>query len=151
LVADLEAQAISDKLHHPFVGELAAIDLCADYALTGVWDLAFEYARAAQTIRKYERLYPGFARPLETEAYVRAGEWDAAQQDIERFGAHIRDNQRMQLQYRGALAILAQARGDVSTAALELNAAREIAQALGLEGEYAQIQSRLAEVTKFAS
>ena len=71
---DLEAHATSEKLHHPFVGELAAIDLCADYALAGEWAVAYQYARAASAVRKYERLYPGFTRRLETESFVRAGD-----------------------------------------------------------------------------
>lgn len=151
LAADLEAQAISEKLHHPFVSELAAIDLCADYAQMRDWDTAYQYARAAQGIRKYERLYPGFTRALETEAYVRAGEMDAAQHDIERFGAHSRDNQRMQLQYHDALALLAQARGDISTARREWDAAQEIARVLQLESKDAQMRVQPTKMTGSAS
>lgn len=144
--AHLEAHAISEQLHHPFVGELAALDLCADYALAGEWDKAHEFARARAAVGNYARLYPGFTRFLETEAFIRAGEVDAAEQDIENYGKHIANNQRSQIQYHRARAVLAKARGDSSGAASALAQARELAVRLGLEGQVLQLDDALSSL-----
>lgn len=133
--AHLEANAIAERLHHPFVGELGALDLCADHAAAGEWQAAYPYARAALALRKYERLYPGFTFALETETLVRAGETDAADADVSRFGAHIRANVRAQMQYLAARAIVAKARGDLSAAEAHGRAAHALATELGLSEE----------------
>lgn len=144
--AHMEAQAIAEKVHHPFVGELAALDLCADYALAQEWETAQSYARAALGLRKYERLYPGFTFWCETESLVRAGELEVATQDVEHFGEHIRDNERARLQYERALAVLSNARGDLPAAAQHLYTARELALKLQLPVQERQIQTALADI-----
>lgn len=135
--AHSEAHAIAEALHHPFVGALAALDLCADFAVASEWQAAYPYARAALALRKYERLYPGFTFALETETLVRAGEADAAEADARQYGAHIRDNPRAQMQYQFALAVLEKARGNLSAAAGHQRAAHSIGTALGLPGRIA--------------
>lgn len=145
--ADLEAHAIGEGLHHPFVTELTAIDLCADYGLAGEWETALGFARAALLVRKYDRLYPGFTRWLETEAFIRAGDLQSARADLEHFGEHLNGNLRMQLQFERALGLLEQTRSNLASAAGHLIAARDIATELGLVVESGEIARLVSAVS----
>jgi hypothetical protein len=86
----LAAQAIPQASEMPGYAEMAAGELCSDYALLGDWPAAAEHARAALAARQYESL--PLLIPLrwtETEALVRAGQTAAARADAEKWGALV--------------------------------------------------------------
>jgi len=136
---------IAEALHHPLLLEWSALDLCADAALAGDWDEAHMYARQALSLRNYGRVYVGFTRWHETEALLRGGDVEQATEDVRRMSEQFADNQRYEMQERRALAVLARWQGDIDQAIVHLEAARVLAEGMGLLHDRWQIEAALAE------
>lgn len=95
--------------------------------------------------------YPGqFAVWYETEALLRGGERELAEEMAERFGMCVEEsgeeNRRYRLAYLCAQAVLARARDEIDQAEAHLQVAARLAQELGLPGERWQVEAELAEL-----
>ncbi len=128
-----------------FVERMAG-ELCADCALAGRWQEASTYALKALAAREYSIMYGGLTRWHETEALLRGGRIEQAREDVHRFGERAHDKRRYRIPYLRALAVLAQWDHEVDQAIAHLQAARVLAQQLGLPGELWQILAVLGEL-----
>jgi DNA-binding SARP family transcriptional activator/predicted ATPase len=129
----------------PYVGWIAG-ELCADCALAGQWQEAYTYAFKALALRDYTVLHGGLARWHETEALLRGGRIDQAREDVRRFGERAGNKRRYRIPYLRALAVLAQWDNELDQAIAHLEAARALAEQLGLPGELWQILAALGEL-----
>ncbi len=129
----------------PYVGWIAG-ELCADCALAGQWQEAYMYALKALALRDYTILHGGFARWHETEALLRGGSIGQAREDVRRFGERAGNKRRYRIPYLRALAVLAQWDNELDQAIAHLEAARDLAEQLGLPGELWQILAVLGEL-----
>jgi DNA-binding SARP family transcriptional activator len=143
----LEALALSEDLPGNF-RESSAAGLCADYALAGRWDEAYTAASQALDARNSALLHTGFTRWAETEALVRAGDFERAERDALHFGEQVSGNRRFRIPFLRALAVLAQARGDISDVIRHLDEAAALAREIGLPGELWSIDLALAEACR---
>jgi len=148
--AHLEALAINATLPPRPVSEPIFSELCADYALTEKWVEAHAYARQALAARDYEVLVNAMNRWSETEALIRGGDIELAEEDLRRYGEHVGDNLRRRVDYLRALAVLAQARGETEQAVAHLREAATIAEQIGLPGELWPIYAALGETDRAA-
>jgi len=128
-----------------FVERMAG-ELCADYALAGQWQEAYTYALKALAAREYSIMYGGLTRWHETEALLRGGSIEQAREDVHRFGERAHDKRRYRIPYLRALAVLAQWENEIDQAITHLEAARVLAEQLGLPGELWQILAVLGEL-----
>jgi tetratricopeptide (TPR) repeat protein len=144
----LEARAIAEALHHPMLLEWAAAELCGDYALDRAWDEAHTHALQALSVRNYGRVYVGFARWYETEALLRGGSIAQAAEDVRRMGTQFTGNRRYHLQELRTRAVLARSAGDTGQAIGHLEAARAIAEELGLRNDRWQIDAALGDLLR---
>jgi tetratricopeptide (TPR) repeat protein len=129
----------------PYVGWIAG-ELCADCALAGQWQEAYTYALKALAPRDYTILHGGLARWHETEALLRGGRIDQAREDVRRFGERAGNKRRYRIPYLRASAVLAQWDNELDQAIAHLEAARDLAEQLGLPGELWQILAALGEL-----
>jgi DNA-binding SARP family transcriptional activator/tetratricopeptide (TPR) repeat protein len=128
-----------------FVERMAG-ELCADCALAGQWQEAYTYALKALAAREYSIMYGGLTRWHETEALLRGGSIEQAREDVRRFGERAHDKRRYRIPYLRALAVLAQWENEIDQAITHLEAARVLAEQLGLPGELWQILAVLGEL-----
>ena len=81
-----EAAMVGAAARHIGFTELTASELSADSAVAGDWAEAATWARRALEARTYETMLLGLSRWHETEALLRAGDADAATEDVRRYG-----------------------------------------------------------------
>jgi hypothetical protein len=136
------AQASPSPLIQAMLGESAAGELCADYALLGAWSEAAAAARLAISLRRSGHYQFTLSRPYQTQALVRAGETDRAAADVASLGQTIGPDRRYRIPYLRAAAVLAF--GDPVTERALLLEARALAEDLSLPGECWQIDWALA-------
>lgn len=129
----------------PYVGWIAG-EPCADCALAGQWQEAYTYALKAAAARDYTTLHGGFARWHETEALLRGGSTEQAREEVRRFGERVGNKRRHRIPYLRALAVLAQWDNEPDQAIAHLEAARALAEQLGLPGELWQVLAVLGEL-----
>jgi tetratricopeptide (TPR) repeat protein len=91
-------------------------------------------------------LYTGLTLWYETEALVRAGDIERATRDAQYFGERIGASRRYRIPYLRALAILAQARGEIDQALEYLQEAVQLSEEIGLPGEVWSIRAALEEL-----
>jgi len=127
-----------------FVERMAG-ELCADCALAGQWQEAYSYALKALAVRDYSIVYGGLTRWHETEALLRGGSIEQAREDVRRFGERAHNKRRYRIPYLRALAVLAHWENEIDQAITHLEAARVLAEQLGLPGELWQILAVLGE------
>ena len=133
-----------------FGGTLAAT-YCLSYALAEEWTQAHEYALQAQEARRDHVPYR-WSPTLwyETQALVRAGDSERAEQGVRRFGELVerggKMNTRDRIAYLQSLATFASAQGAPNQAIAHLQAAATLAQEIGLPGELWLIEAALAEL-----
>ncbi|HEX5417113.1 MAG TPA: AAA family ATPase, partial [Chloroflexota bacterium] len=125
--------------------DMAAAALCADEALAGRWEPAYEAARLAIAGRNGTIHQTGLTRWLECEALVRGGDRAAAERDTALFGEHIGANRRVRIPYLRCLAVLARAGGNFVEAVGYLDEAAALARSIGLPGETWSIDVALAD------
>ena len=77
---------------------------------------------------------------------LRGGRIDQAREDVRRFGERAGNKRRYRIPYLRALAVLAQWDNELDQAIAHLEAARDLAEQLGLPGELWQILAALGEV-----
>jgi hypothetical protein len=138
-----EARAIGEAMWHPLLREWSAVELCADAAQAGAWAEAATFAQEALALHRPDRVYVGCVRWLETEALVRAGLRDSAAADLDQAARTTPMYPCMQLQLERGRAVLAAA-GDPAAAVAHLDAARVLADQLGLCYDRWQIDLALA-------
>lgn len=129
----------------PFT-ELLASNLAADAAIADDWGEAAVFARLALELRDYAVLNTGFYRWYETEALLRAGDIDQAEEDLRLMEAQVRGNCRFELPSRRAAAVLALWHGDLAAAWEHLEGAHALARRMGMAGQVWQVQAAQAEV-----
>jgi DNA-binding SARP family transcriptional activator len=126
---------------------LPASRWCTQHALAGDWAAAAAAAREAQALRD---ALPGpltwfdFARYLETEALLRAGDRLHAQADVERLREGFGANRRYRLMYLRMQALLDRDVNDHAAVIAHLLQALDLAAEMGLPGEEWQIAADLA-------
>ena len=142
--AHREAMGAIEKPGLPQLIELYAAELCADCALAGDWGEAYAYAVQALNNRG-TALYPlkGLTHWYETEALVRAGDIERAEEDVRHFAERIGKSRRYRIPYLRSLAVLAQFRGKTAQAILHLHEAAILAEEIGLPGELWSISAAL--------
>jgi len=126
----------------PVLSQIKA-ELCTDFAFNGDWDSALKYAREALMYRQYHEL-PLVLSPrwTETEALIRGGDIDAAQQDAVRWGELVSHIPRLRIPHLRSLACLAS--GQIKKEYLREAAA--LAESMGLLGELGQNSAALSEL-----
>jgi tetratricopeptide (TPR) repeat protein len=122
--------------------------LCMCCALMGEWTEAHAYALQAQAVRDYQLLYAWhFTLWYETEALVRGGDIERAEDAVQRFGACVGEgggeNRRYRLAVLCAQAVLTQWRGETDQAIAHLQTAARLSEEIGLPGERWQIEAAL--------
>ncbi|HEY6542748.1 MAG TPA: AAA family ATPase, partial [Ktedonobacteraceae bacterium] len=126
--------------------QMAAAELCADYALLGSWEDAHSYALQALASHDYYILLSTrLAHWYETEALVRAADSERAARDVAYYGERVSSSRRYRIPYLRALAVLAHYRGEVERAIEYLQEARRLAEEIGLPGELWSIRAALGE------
>lgn len=133
-----------------FTAGLAAM-LCMSSALSEEWMEAHACALQALSVRNDLWPYPSpFTFWYETEALVRGGDSELAEEMVGRFGTCVgesgEENLRYRLAYLCALVVLAKARDEIDQAEAHLQVAARLSQELGLPGERWQIEAELAEL-----
>jgi DNA-binding SARP family transcriptional activator/predicted ATPase len=126
--------------------EWIAGELCADCALAGQWQQAYTYALKALAAREYSMMHGSLTRWHETEALLRGGSIEEAREDVRRFGESAHNKRRYGISYLRALAALAQWDHEIDQAITHLEAARVLAEQLGLPGELWQLLAILGEL-----
>jgi hypothetical protein len=91
-------------------------------------------------------MFGGLTRWHETEALLRGGSADQAREDVRRFGERAHNKRRYRIPYLRALAVLAHWENEIDQAITHLEAARALAEQLGLPGELWQILAALGEL-----
>jgi tetratricopeptide (TPR) repeat protein len=117
----------------------------------GAWTEAHAYALQAQAVRDYQLLYAWhFTLWYETEALVRGGDIERAEDAVQRFGACVGEgggeNRRYRLVLLCALAVLTQGRGETDQAIAHLQEGLRLSEELGLPSEQWQIEAALGEL-----
>ncbi len=128
-----------------------AATLCMGSALSEEWMEAHACALQALSMRNGLWPYPGhFTFWYETEALVRGGESELAEEMVGRFGAYIgegeEENRRYRLAYLCALAVLASSRNETDRAIAHLQEAVRLSEEISLPGERWQIEAAVAEL-----
>lgn len=140
-----EASSIAQATGYPLFLELAAEELCADYAVLGEWPQAATHARQAVAASGHPGLYAGLVRWSVVESLLRDGETQLAVEEVHKFGLRTGNRRRYRIPCLRSLAVLAQWRGHDAEAMGHLREALVVAQEIGLVGELRQIESALAE------
>jgi DNA-binding SARP family transcriptional activator len=138
------AVGLGQQISSPALTAAAAGELCADYAMLERWDDAA--ASALEVVNGKSDLFVmvfGLSRWYITEALLRAGYIQLAIEDLERWQARIEESPRHRIPYLRAIAVLAHAQGQADRAAVALEEALSIAQALHLAGEQIAIEEAL--------
>jgi len=131
--------------------EIIAGAHCMSYVLAEKWLQAYEYALQAQEVRR-DHMPHWWSLSLwyETQALVRAGDIERAEQGVRRFGELVgtgeRENKRYRIAYLQSLATLVSAQGGIKQAIAHLQTATHLAQRIDLPGEHWQIEAALAEL-----
>jgi len=133
--AHSETLARCESFMPPPYGGWISGELCADCALAGHWQEAYTYALKALALRDYTILHGGLARWHETKALLLGGSTEQAREDVRRFGERAGNKRRYRIPYLRALAVLAQWDNELDQAIAHLEAARDLAEQLGLPGE----------------
>ena len=150
-----EATVLNERLkgipRSRMFSEIIAGVHCMSYALAEEWTRAHEYALQAQEARR-DHVPHRWSLTLwyETQALVRAGDIERAEQGVRRFGELVgtgeRENKRYRIAYLQSLATLASEQGATEQAIAHLQAAAHLAQEIGLPGEQWLIEAALAEL-----
>ncbi len=145
-----EALEINQKLQARAYTELISAKLCAVYALQSEWSAARTWALQALQARgdalSKAVLIIELHRWWETEALLRGGDEEQAEEDVRRFGQNIGLNHRYRIPYLRSLAMLEQWHQKPDQAITYLNEAATLAEEIGLPGELWQIQAALGEL-----
>ena len=145
-----EALELNQKLQAQTYTELISAKLCATYALQSEWHTARIYALHALEARgdalSKAVLIVELHRWWETEALLRGGDEEQAEEDVRRFGQNIGYNHRYRIPYLRSVAILEQWHQKPDQAIVCLTEAATLAKEIGLPGELWQIQDALGEL-----
>src|SRR5450755_1738211 len=105
-------------------------------ALIVSWEDAYRYALQALATEEYSILLSTrLAHWYEIEALVRAGDIEWAARDAQYFGERIGTSQRYRIPYLRALAVPAQAHGEIDRALEYLHEAAQLSEDIGLPSE----------------
>jgi tetratricopeptide (TPR) repeat protein len=117
--------------------------LCAVAALAADWRTAYDEAASAAGLRDEVPVQSTAALHfhLEVEALLHGGDQDLARDQLARFGAATGENRRLRLAHQRALAVLGRHDGDETAALAHLQAARGLAEEIGLPGELWQVEA----------
>ncbi|HEY6409889.1 MAG TPA: tetratricopeptide repeat protein [Ktedonobacteraceae bacterium] len=145
--AHLEALAMARPSGTQHLTEVVAAELCADCAIAGDWEEAYNHALQALKDRT-DTFFTSTKLNLwyETEVLVRAGEMERAGEDVRRYGECIGNSRRYRISYLRALAVLAQYRDEFEQAIGHLQKAVNLAEEIGLPGELWLIRAALGDL-----
>jgi predicted ATPase/DNA-binding SARP family transcriptional activator len=145
--AHIEARTIYEEMHSQPLANMASAELCADYALAGLWEEAYEAALYALAVPDYcIQLSSRRATWYQTEALLRAGQHELAARDVEYYGRLVGESRRYRIPYLRALAVLALQIQKIEQAISGLQEAAQLAREIGLPGEEHSIQVTLGEI-----
>jgi predicted ATPase len=131
-----------------FMALLMSFELIADHAAARDWPAAYAEAQRLKTA-PLNRTPPYnclISLDLVAEAFIRAGEVEAAAAFVQRFGEFARDSRRTRVSHLRAAAVLARWRGDPGQAIGQLQEAAALAADIGLPGDLWQINAALSEL-----
>ncbi len=129
-----------------YQGELCA-KLCVVSALLGDWKQAYLYAQQARAVRDETLLPLSYLHYwYETEALLRHGEVEQAEEGVRTFGTRVGTNRRFHIAYLRSQATLSRLKSKHQQAIESLREAAQLAEEIGLPGEMWQLQAALGEV-----
>ncbi len=137
-----------DTLPNPGFRRAISPHLCADYAMLGDWDKAYEQARLAKDSKDFSWYYSGFRYWSVTEALLRGGDEKVAAADVTNLEAAVAIYPRYQIVVARCKAVLAEALEDSVAAIGHLEEALTKSQALQLPGEQWPILNELARLNQ---
>ena len=144
--AHSEALARCERLMpEPYIGWVAS-ELCADCALAGAWQEAYQYALKAGALRDETIIYGGLTYWHEIEALLWGGKPEQAREQVRRFGERFGSTPRYCIAYLRAEAVLAHWENKIEQAIVHLEAALMLAEELGLPGERWQTLAAMGEL-----
>ena len=122
-------------------------ELCALHASARDWDQAHVYARRILESREDESLLPmGLSGWYEIHALLYGGDGEIARAEVERLDKIVGNNRRFRIPLLRSRALLSQWNGDPHETIQHLQAARALAQEMGLPGEEWSILSALGDM-----
>jgi DNA-binding SARP family transcriptional activator/tetratricopeptide (TPR) repeat protein len=144
---DLEALALTETIASLSDTTMVVSTLCADYVLVGEWTEARRYARQAATgAGEQGWWYAEMPHRSIVEALLHGEDAALVQRYLARLHAHKGDSQYNHVQYLQASADLAAWEGHLHEARSSLEAARILAEEIGLVEERWQIQLALGDL-----
>jgi tetratricopeptide (TPR) repeat protein len=142
-----EAATVNEAFGLQIATEAIAATMCMAHALAGEWDEAVHSALQVQAARNYRFSYVGHLTfCYETEALLRGGEIERAEEGVQRFGACVGENRRYRIAYLRALAVLTSWKGETHQAVAYLQEGLRLSEELGLPGEQWHIEAALGEL-----
>ncbi len=148
-IVDLEALRLNETHTSSSYTTVITSVLCADATLLGEWADAGRYARqATKGAGEHELVYVEFPYWCVTEALLYEGDAVQARAYLARLNAHTRAGRRDRVQYLWASARLAVWEGRQEQARSDLDAARVLAEEIGLSDERWQIQVALGDLNQ---
>jgi predicted ATPase/DNA-binding SARP family transcriptional activator len=144
---DLEALKLNESMAAQPYTALVTAALCTDYALAGEWSDAYRYARQTAKVEDYNVLsYMRIPQWCVTEALLRGGDNELAQEHLSRLDTRTRDGRRDRIRYLRASASLARWHGHLAQALASLEEARFLSEEIGLPGELWPIEAALGDL-----
>lgn len=130
------------------LASVAAMNLCADYALLGKWNIARDYVQRAMDIGNGVWLFLAGTIPwwLKIGAFLHAGDREGAQAVIGRLESYVGTYRRLRLPHLRSQAVLAEWDDDTNRAITCLKEALALAERIGLPGERWQILADLSKL-----
>ncbi len=139
---------MAEVIFPPEYHALTHAKLCAVAALAADWTTAYDEAVLAAGLRDEVPVQSTAALHfhLDVEALVHGGDQDLAREQLARFGTATGENRRLRLAHLRALAVLGRHDGDETAALAHIQAARGLAQEIGLPGELWQIEALIGAI-----
>jgi tetratricopeptide (TPR) repeat protein len=142
----LQAKALQDEAPVAIFADWTLRELCAVEALSGNWQMAYEYVKRLLITREEESEQPiSLCGSYEIEALLHGGEASLARAEVARQEQQAR-NPRYRLMYLRSLAVLTEWDGDALQAIAHLEEALTLAAGMGLPGEQWPILAKLAKL-----
>ncbi|MHB8626437.1 MAG: ATP-binding protein [Aggregatilineales bacterium] len=145
----LEAKAIAERLHNPYLAEWVAAELCADYAMAANWTEAYEYAAQVQSLHRDLEAPSTLTYCHDIDAFLLSGAVETAIEALQRLEAQVAKFDDIGLGYLAYLrsaAALARWQGENERTIAYLREATARAKTWGMPGELWQIEAALGDI-----
>src|SRR5579884_518856 len=145
--AHLASMAVHETVQSYPLTRVASAEVCADCALSGLWEEAAAFARLAiEPDIPLFLLATRLHRCYETQALLRAGEVELAANYTRLVGESIGSNRRHRIPYLRSLASLARYQHRLDGAIAYLQEAAQLAREIGLPGELWPMLAELGDL-----